>query len=454
MMDAVKAKLGKIKKSVSDFRNSDVAAQIRKNKTTKSMEEVEVQEVKPIEITKESLMARIMEISPSTAAKVSKQRAINVGSAAMDANGDRRDPDYQKAIAKKKRNDSLTFSRGAKAADKVGKALSNEENVQEISKDLASRYIKRAVGSAISNADKTQYHTSKMFHKQDAGDNKGAKKEYKAGRDPSRKTMNRFYGIQRAAGKLNKNDKDKGEYLGHSMTKQKTSSKVKATEEIVNELKALTKTYKDLKPHQQKKIVKLRKQGEKTGDYKPFKSYGQKHGVIAAEETQVNEYITGKQIRMAKGIAFDKRHKGGDYTGAAKKMEKIKKGLSNHPAVKKALRTANESMTPNSHGWNIQQHAGELAKKDGHDIKKLPYGHAQGYRDKAKKALEKNEAAQPTGVKIYHKDKKTGKESWSIHFTARDAQKHVDQMKKAGHTETKRSLMFGDKEGKPRIMSK
>lgn len=112
--------------------------------------------------------------------------------------------------------------------------------LQEISKNLASRYIKRAAGSAISNADKTQYHTSKMFQKQEKGDNKGAKKEYKAGRDPSRKTMNRFYGIQRAAGKLNKNDKDKGEYLGHSMTKQRTSSKIKATEEMVSELRKST----------------------------------------------------------------------------------------------------------------------------------------------------------------------------------------------------------------------
>lgn len=32
-----------------------------------------------------------------------------------------------------------------------------------------------------------------------------------------------------------------------------------------------------------------------------------------------------KQIKMAKGIAFDPRHKGGDYSGAAKKAEKIKK---------------------------------------------------------------------------------------------------------------------------------
>lgn len=64
---------------------------------------------------------------------------------------------------------------------------------------------------------------------------------------------------------------------------------------------------------------------------------------LAKEEVeQVNEYITSKQVRMAKGIANDPRHKGGDYTGAAEKMEKIKKGLSNHPAAKKALRQANE----------------------------------------------------------------------------------------------------------------
>ena len=58
----------------------------------------------------------------------------------------------------------------------------------------------------------------------------------------------------------------------------------------------------------------------------------------------LKEYITGKQVKMAKGIANDPRHKGGDMTGAAKKMEKIKKGLSNHPGAKKALRLANEGV--------------------------------------------------------------------------------------------------------------
>lgn len=53
---------------------------------------------------------------------------------------------------------------------------------------------------------------------------------------------------------------------------------------------------------------------------------------------------TDKEIKMAKGVAFDKRYKGGNYTGAAKTIEKIRKGLSDHPSVKSALRRANENV--------------------------------------------------------------------------------------------------------------
>jgi hypothetical protein len=53
---------------------------------------------------------------------------------------------------------------------------------------------------------------------------------------------------------------------------------------------------------------------------------------------------SSKQIKMAKGIAFDKRYKGGNMTGAAKQMDKIKKGLSDHPSVNDALRRANEEV--------------------------------------------------------------------------------------------------------------
>ena len=56
-----------------------------------------------------------------------------------------------------------------------------------------------------------------------------------------------------------------------------------------------------------------------------------------------NKRIAKKQVKMAKGVAFDKRYKGGNMTGATKAIDKIKPGLSNHPKVKDALRRANES---------------------------------------------------------------------------------------------------------------
>ena len=107
------------------------------------------------------------------------------------------------------------------------------------------------------------------------------------------------------------------------------------------------------------KLAKDPDMGSNAGEKEDRKAYMRSKGIqtaakkLAKEEVaqdamiqQVNEYITSKQVRMAKGIANDPRHKGGDYSGAAEKMEKIKKGLSNHPAAKKALRQANEEMTP------------------------------------------------------------------------------------------------------------
>jgi len=81
-----------------------------------------------------------------------------------------------------------------------------------------------------------------------------------------------------------------------------------------------------------------------TAEYMGSRDKAIKKAMKKEEVEQVNEYITSKQVKMAKGIANDPRHKGGDYSGAAEKMEKIKKGLSNHPAAKKALQQANEDV--------------------------------------------------------------------------------------------------------------
>ena len=51
-----------------------------------------------------------------------------------------------------------------------------------------------------------------------------------------------------------------------------------------------------------------------------------------------------KEVKMAKGIAYGNRYKGGNMTAAVDAIEKIRPGLSNHPDVKTALRTANEEI--------------------------------------------------------------------------------------------------------------
>ena len=59
--------------------------------------------------------------------------------------------------------------------------------------------------------------------------------------------------------------------------------------------------------------------------------------MIKKEDTAV----TDKEIKMAKGIAFDKRNKD-NMSKATSTIEKVKKGLSQQPDVADALKTANE----------------------------------------------------------------------------------------------------------------
>ena len=52
--------------------------------------------------------------------------------------------------------------------------------------------------------------------------------------------------------------------------------------------------------------------------------------------------------KTAKGIAFSPKDRGGDYTGAYKAINKIKKGLADRPAVARALKRANEELEEKS----------------------------------------------------------------------------------------------------------
>ena len=57
-----------------------------------------------------------------------------------------------------------------------------------------------------------------------------------------------------------------------------------------------------------------------------------------------NMGFSDKEIKMAYGVLNDPRYKGGNYSGAVSTIEKIAKGLSDHPGVKKALKKTNEAV--------------------------------------------------------------------------------------------------------------
>src|SRR6056300_360459 len=97
---------------------------------------------------------------------------------------------------------------------------------------------------------------------------------------------------------------------------------------------------------------------------------------MAKEETILEKSVTSQQIKQAYGILNDPRYKAGNYDGAVKAIEKLAKGLSDHPDVKNALKRANEEVeldesrmkdifTANQEG----ESAAEIAKRLKLDIK-------------------------------------------------------------------------------------
>ena len=60
--------------------------------------------------------------------------------------------------------------------------------------------------------------------------------------------------------------------------------------------------------------------------------------------SEVREGYSPKQIKMAIGIASDKRYAGGNMSGAVTAIEKIKKGLSDHKQVAAVLKRQNEDV--------------------------------------------------------------------------------------------------------------
>ena len=80
---------------------------------------------------------------------------------------------------------------------------------------------------------------------------------------------------------------------------------------------------------------------------KKLKGASQAHAGQAKDlEKAIAEKFSAKEIKMAIGIAADKRYARGNYTGAVNAIEKIKKGLSDHPQVAAVLKRLNTGYEP------------------------------------------------------------------------------------------------------------
>ena len=125
---------------------------------------------------------------------------------------------------------------------------------------------------------------------------------------------------------------------------------------------------------------------------------------VAKEKEEVKEdtsKFTSQQIKMAYGVANDKRYKGGNYSGAVAAIEKIAKGLSLHPDVQNVLKRTNEDLdskdTPTVKKivtklkGASQAHAGQakdlekVMKNEDHPAKKI-FEQIEGLKNKAEKS--------------------------------------------------------------------
>ena len=95
----------------------------------------------------------------------------------------------------------------------------------------------------------------------------------------------------------------------------------------------------------------------------------------------MNEAFTTQQIKMAYGVANDPRYKAGNYSGAVAAIEKIAKGLSQHPDVLKVLKRVNEEVleegTGKITGFKTDKEKSNmvsLAKQQNLKVKDIPGG--------------------------------------------------------------------------------
>jgi len=97
---------------------------------------------------------------------------------------------------------------------------------------------------------------------------------------------------------------------------------------------------------------------------------------------------TKKQVKQGIGIARDKRYAKGNMSGAVKAMDKVNKGIAQHPAVAKELRKQNESSNFN----DLRHQLDELSAKKLGQYQKKALDHVDDKRIDQVIALKHNDS--------------------------------------------------------------
>ena len=187
----------------------------------------------------------------------------------------------------------------------VAKSKLGEDNLNELSPELIKKVAHKRnvnVSMAGSKAD---------YDRRDPDYQKAAEKQH-------RNQTLRFSAGAKTADKIRKS-------LQNRMKKEETVAELK-----INTMKSYTKK------------AQADKQDTENAMHKGYAGMDKRMDRRDKGISTANKRIANKQVKMAKGVAFDKRYKGGNMTGASKAIDKIKPGLSDHPKVKAALRRANE----------------------------------------------------------------------------------------------------------------
>ena len=138
----------------------------------------------------------------------------------------------------------------------------------------------------------------------------------------------------------------------------------------------------------------------------------------------VQEGFSTAQIKMAYGVLNDPRYKQGNYDGAAKAIEKIAKGLSDHPDVKNAMKRANEELLdlPATGDTTTSNASQEVETVEEESTDEMFSTRSLGLKGASKRSRDK--------AREKDKDSEKSKKKEDLD-EARFSQSQIDQLKKA-----------------------